>query len=660
MLRGMFFRVQVVALSAATLMFTAPAPAEACGCFHPPEPVAAESYAVSQEAEQIIFEVNGDGTITAHVLIQYAGDPASFAWIVPVPSVPELDLSPEYVFALLDGLTGPETPPETENLCPPPAFACAYHPSPSCPGPDRCPGRGWAQDAAPSFSDASAPPPSAGPPVNVIDRQVIGAYETITFSAGDMAAAVAWLRAEGFIVTDAMAPFLQPYADAGMLFVASRLVPGAGVDAIRPLRMTYISDQPMIPLRPTAIAADPHLTVTAYIFGESRYEIVGHPSLTFRAEDLVWGTDRSNYPAALARQIDEAGGDAFLTEFAGPPPAQGYDSACCAGFDRCGAGGDGICQCPLDDFDAVDCGDEIVTGALFLEEMRSRHTWLTRLTTRISPEEMTFDPLFAPSTDGTDVPRIRASGRSSTLRGCLGSVVAESQDTVREIHAMQGCANLYCGAGECVVTSVGAAACACDAGYVARDFTDLDGARSVTCVPDTPPVDFAAGGLVLPDACAGVNCDVGTCVDVGGFPTCRCDAGSAAMPFGAAPTCAPIVRSTGTPGGQDYSSPLATIDVCAPAPPTCASGGWLVEQPRRDHVLLCDSSVPDPSRLVAPPAPECPPPPPAPDCGILDGGPGGGVGGGCACSATPRSRVPSSVFLLALALGLVGRRRRAR
>ena len=52
--------------------------ADACGCLSPPA-VSEGDFAVNQQSEQIIFEVE-PGWVTAHVLINYAGDPASFGY----------------------------------------------------------------------------------------------------------------------------------------------------------------------------------------------------------------------------------------------------------------------------------------------------------------------------------------------------------------------------------------------------------------------------------------------------------------------------------------------------------------------------------------------------------------------------------------------------
>src|SRR5205085_6468890 len=134
---------------------------------------------------------------------------------------------------------------------------------------------------------------------------------------------------------------------------------------------------------------------------------------------------------------------------------------------------------------------------------------------------------------------------------------------------------------QCVTTSEGAAGCACEVGFVARRFLDLDGFPSVTCIPRTPTVDLSAGGLELDDACldaAGVrrDCGMGACVDRNGVPVCECNGGAAAVAGEVAPIpkCAPIEELTGTPGGQDFSDPLSTLVVCAPPPPACEAGGW--------------------------------------------------------------------------------------
>jgi len=108
-----------------------------------------------------------------------------------------------------------------------------------------------------------------------------------------------------------MTPYMQPYIDAGMVFVAAKLVAGAGLDSIKPLAMTYQGTTPMIPLQLTAVATEPHLTVTALIYANGDvYQPIGHPITTIDETRLSQDSQgRLNYPMLLARTIDEAGGN---------------------------------------------------------------------------------------------------------------------------------------------------------------------------------------------------------------------------------------------------------------------------------------------------------------------------------------------------------------
>src|SRR5262249_22691703 len=76
--------------------------AVACGCFTPPGP----SQPVVQAGERILFALK-DGVVTAHIQIQYAGDASDFGWLLPLPSVPDLELGTDELFAQLGRTTQP-------------------------------------------------------------------------------------------------------------------------------------------------------------------------------------------------------------------------------------------------------------------------------------------------------------------------------------------------------------------------------------------------------------------------------------------------------------------------------------------------------------------------------------------------------------------------
>src|SRR4051812_48559226 len=82
----------LVALAA----LSSPSAASACGCFAPPDP----ANPVYQAGERILFSAH-DGQVTAIIQIQYAGDAKDFGWLLPLPSVPTLEVSSDEVFASL-------------------------------------------------------------------------------------------------------------------------------------------------------------------------------------------------------------------------------------------------------------------------------------------------------------------------------------------------------------------------------------------------------------------------------------------------------------------------------------------------------------------------------------------------------------------------------
>ena len=65
-------------------------PAHACGGLF-----CSATAPVNQAAERIIFSKNEDGSVTAVVQIQYQGPSEEFAWVLPVPGIPEVEVSSE-------------------------------------------------------------------------------------------------------------------------------------------------------------------------------------------------------------------------------------------------------------------------------------------------------------------------------------------------------------------------------------------------------------------------------------------------------------------------------------------------------------------------------------------------------------------------------------
>ncbi len=584
----------------------------ACGCFAPPVPNAAsDSFAVNQQAEQVIFEVTGD-KVSAHVRILYSGDPEQFAWLLPMPNVPDLELSNGLLFGLIDQQTSPQVQVYPESLCPEQKYICRTHPPCQILGQSTAVGQSPASAAPDAFAAESGDAAGvAAPPVQILAQERIGSYDTITFAADEADLAVEWLNENGFIINETMSPYMQPFLDAGMVFVASKLVPGANVDEIRPLKLTYQAESASIPLQLTAIAAEPHMMVTAFIYSDKEFEPAFMPLVEI-PEDEVTSTRRNNYPMLLSRVIDEeAGGAGFVKEYVGTGPVFQDPTGCCSGDnDFCGVGSDGLCQCPESEFDANDCAaqEEVVEAATMARNLSNSYPTFTRISTRVSPEEMTFNPEFVPVNEPSGFRgNLQLVGKAFTLAACEGQIV--DRDSYEHTKEIADCSSMYCDYGECVTTSFGPG-CACDDGFVARVFTDSDGLPSLTCVPEVGTVDFAAGGLDVPDACEGVEADGGSCVDVGGFAALDCDEGLAAA-LGPViggrtlfPACVEISEGSGGPGARNFTKAYADLDVCAPPPPSCPGNGWLEERQVAREGLDCGDG-PDSSWFDVPPAPDC-------------------------------------------------------
>src|SRR5690349_10021599 len=77
-----------------------PSRAEACGGFF------CGGVPVDQSGERIAFARTATG-VEVHVQIQYSGDAAKFAWILPVHGQPTLSAGSDALFTFLDGQLRP-------------------------------------------------------------------------------------------------------------------------------------------------------------------------------------------------------------------------------------------------------------------------------------------------------------------------------------------------------------------------------------------------------------------------------------------------------------------------------------------------------------------------------------------------------------------------
>ena len=272
-------------LTAFILTLATGSSALACGGFF------CSTFPMNQVAERILFVV-GEGVVSTHVQIQYNGDAPDFAWILPVPSPPDLQVTHNEVFRQLQFATQP-------------SFQLNFDEDEDC---------GFFFFATVEMDDASR----ADGGVQVVSEERVGPYDTVVVTADDAASITTWLTDNNYNLGELGAQLLQPYVDEGYYFVALRLAADREVGDLQPIALTYPADKPGIPIRLTAVATAPNLGVLAWILGTERAIPSNYLHVEINEARIDWFNGGFNYPAVVTEAANEAGGQAFATDYAGP------------------------------------------------------------------------------------------------------------------------------------------------------------------------------------------------------------------------------------------------------------------------------------------------------------------------------------------------------
>jgi MYXO-CTERM domain-containing protein len=264
---------------------------------------------VEQTSEQIIFVQNADSTTTCVVDIAYQGPSEHFAWVVPVEGVPQIDVSSGMAFDRLAGQTAPQyvMNRHVEGQCDQPMYYPTY------------------SAGAGGFA-GSAPQGAAAPAIDVLAQGSVGPYDYAVIKpnpalASPAQVALDWLKNEGYDVTGVSDAVLGPYLADGLNLIAFRLTKGTMVGSIRPVVLTYNGDKPSIPIRPTAVAAQDDMGVLVYVISKAQAVPQNYRSLLINEAAINWFNPTGSYPQVVSLAADQAGGQGFVTEMAGPSTA---------------------------------------------------------------------------------------------------------------------------------------------------------------------------------------------------------------------------------------------------------------------------------------------------------------------------------------------------
>jgi hypothetical protein len=281
-------------------------PVHACGCFTMPS----VATPVVQAGERILFAHDGQNVI-AYIQIQYSGNADQFGWLVPLPSVPTLQLGTDEMFTVLGNVTQPQYQLTTTNqFCGGGSSSSTSSTSSGigC-GADDTAGAEAAYDLG---MRAASDMGSMNP---VVVQASVGPFDYAVLKADDQSEMQQWLMDNGYFVPDATGTAVAPYIHTGAFFLALKLRAGQTAGDIVPIILSYPSDLPMIPITLTSVGAVPNMGVMVFVLGSAR-AIPRNYHHTVIDDMPVWLG--APYQSVVNRAMQDAPGHhSFITEYAG-------------------------------------------------------------------------------------------------------------------------------------------------------------------------------------------------------------------------------------------------------------------------------------------------------------------------------------------------------
>ena len=458
----------IAGLAAPALALAAPlmAPTTAAACGGTFCDAGTGAMPVDQTGETIVF-AQGGGFVEAHVQIDYDGGVADqFSWIVPVQAVPEIEVgSMDFIETLRDS-TVPSYGIRTGTN------DCVDDPTSISGG---------------FISDPDGGGVSSEPEPEILELSTAGAFDYVILQGGTSTTMMQWLADNGYAPSPLAPSIFDAYIDEGSVFVAFRLRHLAGVEDLHPVVIRYEGTEPCIPIRLTAVAAVEDMDIRAMFLGEARVLPTNYRHVRLNQLRLDWLQSAPNYAEVVSRALDEAGGRALITEYAGDSDivdaavldTAALDASAFEGVDPVAVVNVlqtmGLMQCldsceyahelvplllreffpapegidPDTLYACLSCNEQLLDlsawdEAAFIARYRELitdpmehasdllQTWpyLTRLYTRMSPSEMAYDPMFA-EVEGLSVVPSTWGAMRNTDACCEDTVVLPDGASVR-------------------------------------------------------------------------------------------------------------------------------------------------------------------------------------------------------------------------------------
>lgn len=255
----------------ATVILLLPAVTQADGLFV--APIGSFMYEPTQQA---FIDYDGEtGIEQLTILPGFTGDAKSFAWIVPVPALPEVDLADGQMFRALDNLTRPVHRSRDGD------WDCIFN------------------------SDTSHDIYAGDGDIDIISSGMVGYYQTLVLSADEAPSLLAFLTGLGFLHeenVEAVTGAITEYVEQSWYFVAMQVDSTALAETfpsdhyyghysggLNPIKLTFPSDEMIYPMKISALSAAQNSKVHLYVKTDHRVNFPGASTLyanRFSAEEI--------------------------------------------------------------------------------------------------------------------------------------------------------------------------------------------------------------------------------------------------------------------------------------------------------------------------------------------------------------------------------------